>query len=60
MLQMVSYSAPRCPAFAHYIQLFEIAVGNVVTAPIGHRIELQAMGELHIGFLEKPLKFLPP
>jgi hypothetical protein len=42
-------------ASAQHVQLLEIAVCNVVTAPVRHSIELQAMGELHIGFMEKPL-----
>jgi len=32
-------------------QLLEIAVRNVVAAPIGHRIELDAVRELHIVLL---------
>lgn len=60
MLQMVNYSNSQPPTSAHHIQLLEIAVGNVMAAPIRHRIKLQAMGELHVGFLEEPLKLLPP
>jgi hypothetical protein len=55
MLSLVNYPATTSHASAHYVQLLEIAVSNVVTAPIRHSIELQAMRELHVGFLEKPL-----
>ena len=40
---------------AHLLQLTII---YIVTAPIGHRIELYAMRELHLVFLEKPLELL--
>lgn len=31
-----------------------------MAAPIGHSIELYAVGELHLGFLAKPLELRPP
>lgn len=42
------------------IQLLEIAIGDIVAAPVGHRVELQAMGELHFVGLQKLRKLLPP
>jgi hypothetical protein len=32
-----------------YVQLLEIAICNVIGTPIGHRIELNAVRELHLG-----------
>lgn len=40
------------------VQLLQVAVGNVVAAPVGHRIELDAVGELHLVLLLKPLPLL--
>jgi hypothetical protein len=41
-------------------QLLEIAVSNVVTAPVGHGIELNAVGELHVVLLVKSADLLGP
>lgn len=43
----------------NYVQFLEIAIGDVVAAPVGDRIELQAVGELHLVGLAKPLELLP-
>lgn len=40
------------------VQLLEIAVGNVVTAPVGDRVELNAVRELHLDVVEKPPELL--
>jgi len=42
------------------IQLLEIAIGDIVAAPVGHRVELQAVGELHLVGLKKLSELLPP
>jgi hypothetical protein len=42
-----------------HILFLEVAVCDVVVAPIGHGIELQAVGELHLVGLAKLLKLLP-
>jgi hypothetical protein len=42
-----------------YVLLFEVAVCDVVVAPVWHRIELQAMRELHFVGLAKLLELLP-
>ncbi len=42
------------------VLLLEIAVSDVVVTPVGHRVELQAMGKLHLVGLSKLLKLLPP
>jgi len=39
--------------------LLEVAVGNVVVAPVRHRIELQAVRELHLVCLAKLLELRP-
>ena len=31
-----------------YIRLFQVAVSNIVTTPVWHCVELNAVGELHI------------
>lgn len=41
------------------VLLLEVAVGNVVVAPVRHRIELQAVGKLHLFCLAKLLELLP-
>ncbi len=38
------------------LQLFQIAVRDVVAAPIRHGIKLNAMRELHLVFLKEALK----
>ena len=40
------------------VQFLEIAVGDVVAAPVRHRIELQAVRELHLVGLAKLLELL--
>ena len=30
------------------LQLFKIAIGNIVAAPVRHRIELDGVGKLHL------------
>jgi hypothetical protein len=42
------------------ILLLEVAVGNIVVAPVGDRIELQTVGELHLVGLAKLLELLAP
>jgi hypothetical protein len=42
------------------ILFLEIAVGNIVVAPIGHRVKLQAVRELHLVGFAKLLKLLAP
>jgi hypothetical protein len=42
------------------ILLLEVAVGNIVVAPIGHRVKLQAVGELHLVGFAKLLELLAP
>jgi len=63
----ISKRAPR--AFGGYsgfiLQLLQITIGNIVAAPVRHRIELNAVRKLHLVFLEKPLElslrlFVPP
>jgi hypothetical protein len=45
--------SPSRPQGDFDVLLLEVAVGNVVVAPVRHRIELQAVGELHlVGFAE--------
>ena len=39
-------------------QLLEIAVGNVMAAPVRNSIKLDAVGELHLVLLLEPLPFL--
>ena len=39
--------------------LLEIAVGDVVVAPVGHSIKLQTVRELHLFGLAKLLELLP-
>lgn len=41
------------------VLLLEVAVCDVVVAPVRHRIELQAVGELHLVGLAKLLELLP-
>ena len=41
------------------VLLLQVAVGNIVVAPVRHRIELQAVGELHLFGLAKLLELLP-
>lgn len=38
------------------LQLLQITIGNIVAAPIWHRIELYAMRKLHVVFFEKLLE----
>lgn len=47
-----------CRMGTWYVLLLEIAVGNVVVAPVRHRIELQAVRELHVVGLAKLLELL--
>jgi hypothetical protein len=42
-----------------HVLLFQIAVGDIVVAPVGHCIELQAVGELHLFGFTKLLELLP-
>lgn len=42
------------------VLFLEIAVSNVVIAPVWHSIELQAVGELHVVGLAELLELLPP
>ena len=42
-----------------HILLLEVAVGNIVVAPVWHCIKLQAVGELHLFGLAKLLELLP-
>lgn len=41
------------------VLLLEVAIGNVVIAPVGYRVELQAVGELHLVGLAQLLELLP-
>jgi hypothetical protein len=41
-----------------YWQFLEVAVGNVVAAPVRHCVELDAMGELHLVLLVEPAALL--
>jgi len=41
------------------VLLLEVAVCDVVVAPVRHRIELQAVGELHLFGFAKLLELLP-
>ena len=41
------YPQDQASTSKDFSQLFQVAVGNVVTAPIGDGIKLNAMGELH-------------
>lgn len=45
--------------FEENVHLLEVAVGNVVVAPVWDCIELQAVGEFHLVDLAKLLKLLP-
>lgn len=45
--------------YAANVLLLEVAVCNVVVAPVGHRIKLQAVGKLHLVGLAKLLELLP-
>jgi hypothetical protein len=40
------------------VQFLEIAVGDIMAAPVWHSIELQAMRELHLVRLAKLLELL--
>jgi hypothetical protein len=42
------------------VQLLQIAVGNVMAAPVRHSIELDAVRELHLVLVVKPLSLLCP
>ena len=48
------------PVVGSYALFLEVAVCDVVVAPVGHRIELQAVGKLHLVGLAKLLELLPP
>jgi hypothetical protein len=41
------------------VLFLQIAVGDIVVAPVRHRVELQAVGELHFVGLAKLLELLP-
>ena len=41
------------------VLFLEVAVCDVVVAPVRHRIKLQAVGELHLVGLAKLLELLP-
>jgi hypothetical protein len=43
-----------------HVQLLEIAVGNVVVAPVRNGVELDAVGELHLVLLLEPAALLGP
>jgi hypothetical protein len=47
------------PAHIVDVLLLQVAVCDVVVAPVRHRIELQAVGELHLVGLAKLLELLP-
>src|SRR5262245_48676099 len=53
-------SPPVATAVCHHSQFLEVAIGNVMTAPVRNSIKLQAMAELHLVLEEKPRKLLPP
>lgn len=59
---MVSWPFPPQITLSHglYSQLLQVAVGNVVAAPVRHRIELDTMRELHFVLLVKASQFLCP